>query len=247
VDSVFTLNGIQLTRKTNVVTDAADGVTFNLLQGGETGNTTLTVAQNLTSATTGMQDVITKYNALLTGYKSASTSSKNSDGSIKQGPLSGDPTSRAMMAQIRSALTGMSAALASSGATYSSLGAVGVRTNADGTLSLSTSAFQAALTKDPTSVMNLFATSGGTSSGTATVKGPGQTASDLLASLSSSSSGMLATDLKNIQTNNTALATQISQGQAQLDRQKLVLQKQFSDMEVTVAMLKSSASSLTGS
>jgi flagellar capping protein FliD len=53
--------------------------------------------------------------------------------------------------------------------------------------------------------------------------------------------------LKNIQANNSALAIQISQGQSQLDRQKTVLQKQFSDMEVTVAMLKASASSLTGS
>ena len=247
VDSVFTLNGIQLTRKTNSVMDAADGVTFNLLQGGETGNTTLTVAQNLTSATTGMQDVITKYNALLTGYNTASTSSKNADGSINQGPLSGDPTSQAMMTQIRAALTGTSAGLLAAGATYSSLGSVGVRTNSDGTLSLSTSAFQAALTKDPTSVMNLFTLSGGSTTGTGTIKGPCQTASDLLATLSSSSSGMLATDLKNIQANNSALAIQISQGQSQLDRQKTVLQKQFSDMEVTVAMLKASASSLTGS
>lgn len=58
VDAVFTLNGIQLTRQTNIVKDAADGVTFTLKQGGQTGTTTLTVAQDKAAATAGMQDMI---------------------------------------------------------------------------------------------------------------------------------------------------------------------------------------------
>ena len=244
-DAQFSVNGIQMTRKTNLVTDAADGVTFNLLQGGQSGTTTLSVTQDKTAATTALQDVISKYNTIVTGYASASTATKNADGTIKAAALTGDSTSKSMLNQIRSALTGMSSALAAAGAPYSSLAAIGVTTGSDGTLSLNTATFQAALAKNPSAVRNLFITSGG-SNGAPTIKGPGQTASDLLFSLTSSGSSMLATALKTIQTNNNSLALQISAGQSALARQKDILQRQFSNMEVTVAQMRASAGSLIG-
>ena len=101
-DAVFSINGIQLTRKSNVVTDAAEGVTFTLKQGNQTGSTTLTVAQDKTTATNGMQDVITKFNTLLKVYKDASASTKDSDGAVIQGALSNDATSRTIISQILS-------------------------------------------------------------------------------------------------------------------------------------------------
>ncbi len=244
-DAQFSVNGIQMSRKTNQVTDAADGVTFNLLQGGQTGTTTLSVAQDKTAATTALQDVISKYNTIVTGYASASTATKNADGSIKAAALTGDSTSKAMLNQIRSALTGMSSALAAAGAPYTSLAAIGVTTGSDGTLSLNTATFQAALAKNPSAVRNLFITSGG-SNGAPTIKGPGQLAGDLLFSLTSSGSSMLATALKTIQNTNNSLALQISAGQSALARQKAILQRQFSNMEVTVAQMRASAGSLIG-
>ena len=246
-NAVFTVNGIQLTRQTNVVSDAVDGVTFNLLQGGQTGTTTLTVAQNQAAATTALQTVITNYNTIVTGYTSASTATKNSDGSINPGALSGDATSASLMVQIRSAMLGVSSGLSAAGAPYTSLASVGVSINSDGTLTLNTTAFQNALTKNPTAVVNLFTTSGGSSSGTTAIKGPGQTVSDLLFNLTTSGNSMLVTALKSIANNNTALAQQIANGQAQLATQKTVLEKQFSDMEVTVAQMKAAATGLIGS
>jgi flagellar hook-associated protein 2 len=317
-DASFSLNGIQYTRQTNAVTDAAEGVTFNLKQGGQTGTTSLTVAPNTTAAAAGLQDVLTKYNAMLNDYKGASTSTQNTDGSIKQGPLAGDPSSRTIMSQIRSALTGVSAGMSPS-TPYSSLANLGVRTNSDGTLSLDNATFQAAIQKDPNATLDLFTASGdssngvvafqgsgattatgavtftidsyspggavsgtfsgttngtpfsvqltgsngtliggagplsgltlavtGTGSGTLTLKrGAGQAASDLISKLTAGS-GALTTALANIQTQNVALATQINSGQAMLDRRKLVLEKQFSDMEVAVAQMKAAASSLVG-
>ena len=115
-DSVFTLNGTQLTRKTNVVSDAADGVTFTLKQGGQTGTTTLTVAQDKATATAGMQDLLTKFNALVKTYKDASTATQDANGTILPAPLTGDATSRDLVAQIRSTLTGSSAGLSGSAA-----------------------------------------------------------------------------------------------------------------------------------
>ena len=159
VNAVFTLNGVQLTRQSNAVSDAVDGVTFNLLKGGETGTTTLTVAQDTGAASAGMQTVITNYNTLMTTYKTASASTKNADGSINQAPLGGNQTASGIIAQIQAALTGTSAGLGGTSA-YTNLASLGVTTNTDGSLSLNTVTFKNALTNDPAAALRLLTFSG---------------------------------------------------------------------------------------
>lgn len=149
-DALFSVNGVQLTRKTNTISDAVDGVTFNLKQGGQTGTTTLTVGVDKSSITSSVQDVISKFNTLLSDYKSASASG---------GALYNDSTTRSFISQIRSALTGVPAGLSTT-ATFNSTASLGIKTNQDGTLSLDTTAFQAALDKDPSAAKRIFANSG---------------------------------------------------------------------------------------
>lgn len=153
-NAVFTVNGIQLTRQSNTVTDAVNGVTFNLKQGGQTGTTTLTVGIDKSTITSAMQDVISKFNALVTSYRSASAAG---------GALANDTSARSFISQVRAALSGAPAGLSST-ATFTSAATLGVATNQDGTLSLDTTAFQAALDKDPTAAKNVFANSGVSSS-----------------------------------------------------------------------------------
>lgn len=161
----FMVNGIQMTRQSNVVSDVVDGVTFTLKQGGQTGTTTLTVAQDRTAATTGMQDVISKFNIIVKAYAEASATTKNADGSANPAALAGEPASRAVITQLKQVLTGASPGLPESAA-YQRLSSIGIRTNSDGTLSLDTTAFQQALDKDPANVRKLF-TFGGDSSNSA--------------------------------------------------------------------------------
>lgn len=172
VDAVFTLNGIQLTRKTNVVSDAATGVTFTLKQGGQTGTTTLTVAQDKATATTGMQDVLAKFNALLKTYKDAAAATQDKNGTILPGALTGDATSRSIISQVRSTLTGASSGLPGTSA-FQNAASLGVKTNADGTLTLDTTAFQAAIDKDPAAIMRLFTFTGDSSNAVVAFKGAG--------------------------------------------------------------------------
>ncbi len=153
-NAVFTVNGIQLTRQSNTVTDAVNGVTFNLKQGGQTGTTTLTVGIDKSTITSAMQDVISKFNALVTSYRSASAAG---------GALANDTSARSFISQVRAALSGAPAGLSST-ATFTSAATLGVATNQDGTLSLDTTAFQAALDKDPAAAKNVFANSGVSSS-----------------------------------------------------------------------------------
>ncbi len=175
----FTLNGVALTRTTNVVKDAAEGMTFTLKQGGQTGTTTLSVTPDKIGATAAMQDFITKYNALVKDYKTASTSTKDSDGSIIQAPLANDASTRNLMATLKSTLAGASAGLPGS-ATYKTMADLGVRTMADGTLFLNTNTLQTAMGNDLASVQRLFIFSGDStnqgvafkSAGPKTITGP---------------------------------------------------------------------------
>ena len=174
-NATFSLNGIELSRSSNVVKDAADGMTFTLKQGGQTGTTTLTVTPDKGGATTAMQTFITAYNKLLTDYKTASTSTKNADGSIKQAPLANDPGSRAFMASLQAALKGTSAGMPSS-TTYKTLASMGVSSLPDGTLNMNIIAFQTAMGNDLTAALNLFKFAGtSTSQNVAVTSGGAQT------------------------------------------------------------------------
>jgi flagellar hook-associated protein 2 len=150
----FTLDGVQLTRSSNTVSDAVSGVTFNLIQGGQTSTTTLTVAPDVTTATADMQTVITDYNTLIQTY--------NTD-AAQGGPLNGDFTTQGLINQISQALTGNVAGLSSS-AVYNSAASLGLSTNEDGTLTLDTSTFGTAFQNNPTAAMNVFATSAASTS-----------------------------------------------------------------------------------
>jgi flagellar hook-associated protein 2 len=166
-DAKFSVNGIQLTRTSNVVTDAVQGLTLNLKQGGQTTTTTLTVAQDDSTVTSSMQDVVTKYNTLVTDYNTASKKVKASDGSIMPAPLGDDMTASSMISQVRAALTGIPTGIASSAA-FHSAGDMGLSTNTDGTLTLDTTAFKKALDQDPTAARNIFDFTGTTTNGVVT-------------------------------------------------------------------------------
>jgi flagellar hook-associated protein 2 len=64
---------------------------------------------------------------------------------------------QSLVDQIQSTLTGAPSGLSTS-STYNSAASLGISTNNDGTLSLNTSTFQAAMQANPTAVMNVFAT-----------------------------------------------------------------------------------------
>lgn len=180
-DANFTVNGIALTRSSNLVKDAVDGMTFTIKQGGQTGVTTLTVGQDTAGTTTAFQDFITKYNTLVKDYKTASTATKNADGSIAQAPLSGDATTRALMNNLQNMLVGPSAGLPGT-STYKTLANLGLTRQADGSLRLNTVTFQQSLNANTANVQDLFTFSGASTSPAVSVTGGGaQTATGSVA------------------------------------------------------------------
>jgi flagellar capping protein FliD len=98
----------------------------------------------------------------------------------------------------------------------------------------------------PGDLEGLTVTATATGSGTLTLsRGAGQSVRDLITNFTSSGSGSIYTALTNIKNQNTTLADQINSAQAALDRRKVVLQTQFSKMEVAIAQMKAAAGSLT--
>ena len=100
LDAHFNLNGVDMTRKTNVVTDAADGLTLTLKKGDNTGTlTTFTVAVDKGAISAAASDAVSKFNAAYSAYKGAAVSG---------GALAGDTSIRALLGRIRSTFTAVS-------------------------------------------------------------------------------------------------------------------------------------------
>lgn len=132
----------------------------------------MTVALDKAGATAAMQDLLTKYNALVKDYKTASTSGKNADGSINLAPLASDTATRTLMANLKATLVGQSAGLPEN-STYKSLADLGISTMADGTLYLNTNTFQTALSNDIAAAQHLFTFSGASTNQGVTFNGGG--------------------------------------------------------------------------
>lgn len=173
-NSDFILNGVELHRSSNTVSDAVQGVTFTLNQAQTdlTKSTTLTVTQDQDAATKAMQDVVDKFNTFYNDYKSNTKFTQNTDGSYTKGLFNMDMTVRNMVSQVSTALMGAPSGLSST-ATFTSVAGVGLKTNQDGTISLDSTAFKAALTKDPKAVANLFDNSATSTSPLLTFVGSG--------------------------------------------------------------------------
>ena len=163
-DSVFTVNGIQLTRQTNTVTDAVVGLTLTLRQGSQTSKTTLTVGIDTSTISATVQNVISNYNTLMHDYTAASKATKDSKGGVIPAALSNDSTARGMISRIQSLMRGVPAGMPASG-TYKSIGDLGITANSDGTLSMDTNAFSKALSNNPQAAKQVFDFTGTTSNG----------------------------------------------------------------------------------
>jgi len=164
-NSDFFLNGAELQRTSNVVSDAVSGVTFTLNkpQTDLTQTTHLAVGLDAGAATTALQGVVSAYNQFYKDYTSNTTFTQNTDGSYTAGVFNMDMTVQNMVNQVSSTLMNAAPGLSST-ARYTTPAAVGLKTNEDGTISLDTTAFQAAFNAHPQDVANLFTHSGSSTS-----------------------------------------------------------------------------------
>lgn len=217
----FSVNGLAMERKSNTVTDAVDGVTFTLKAGDPAKTTTFTVAQDQDSAVKALQDVVAKFNAILKVYK---------DNSGTGGALANDSTLRTLVSQVRSAVMSSPTGISAS-SSYKGPAELGLKTNRDGTMELDSTAFKAAMDKDPKAVADVFS---GVQSNVQTFTNK----------VTSPSSGNIAIILQTIDDQNSRLTKQITDGQKRLDRRREALQRQYANLEAVVGQLQAAGQSL---
>jgi flagellar hook-associated protein 2 len=151
-DATLTIDGIAVTKPSNTITDAIQGVTLNLTKAAPSTPTTLTVASDSSGIATALNSFVTAYNTLnttmsgLTAYDSSTNTA---------GLLLGDPTADSLEDRIQSVL-----AQALPSGNLTTLEQVGLGVQSDGSLSLDTSTLNAAVASNPNDFAALFAAVG---------------------------------------------------------------------------------------
>ncbi len=156
-DAQVVVNGLTVTRSTNVLDDVIDGLTLTLNSADPGKTKTITVGRDTSKAAQAVQDFVDLYNSLQDVFKTLGSYDNNpTDEDPVSGSLKGDSILRMMKQQLRDML--MQPVSGLTGAVRS-LADVGIKTNLDGTLSLDTARLQQALSADPEAVGKLFAAS----------------------------------------------------------------------------------------
>ncbi|MBM3109054.1 flagellar hook protein FliD [Pseudomonas sp. FFUP_PS_473] len=138
IDAEVRIDGILVTSKSNQLDNTISGLSLDLKAEGS--KTTVTVGVNHEGLKKDVQTFVDAYNAVVKTINDLTSTSKDADGNTVLGPLTGDPTARAVLASLRSEL-----AVAQPGGGLTSLGQLGINTTKDGTLEFNDVKFTAAL------------------------------------------------------------------------------------------------------
>lgn len=149
----LTVNGIAVTQSSNTISNAIQGLTFTL-NGVTSTPATVSVSSNTSGIASAVNTFVSAYNALNTAVLGVS-SYNSSTGTA--GTLMGDPMVNAIETQLHSALNN---AITNTTSTYSSLDAIGVTFQQDGSLAVDSTKLNAAISTSPSDVASLFTSVG---------------------------------------------------------------------------------------
>lgn len=139
----FTVNGIAISKTSNIVTDAIQGVTLTLSK-LTTTPATLTVTRDTTAVSDKVSGFVKAYNDLYSALKNSSAYKSKS-------ALEGDATLRSLQTQMRAI-----ASAAVSGGTLTQFFDVGITFNGTGTMLLDSAKLSSAMGTNFNDVANLF-------------------------------------------------------------------------------------------
>lgn len=150
-DAVLKVNGVEIRRTTNSVTDAITGVTLDLKAAATGQLTRVTVTTDITKTAEKVKGFVDAYNAVVDFI--ANQSVVDDKGNTKA-PLFGDVTLRSVKSSLRGILGG---SVDTGNPAYALLAQVGVTAERDGKLTLDTAKLETAIGNDEDAVERLFA------------------------------------------------------------------------------------------
>jgi len=134
-DARLTVNGLQVERSTNTISDVVSDLTFNLLSPldgtGPTQSALITVGQGSDNSSTYIQDFISAYNKVINQYKSMTINPINGSSSSTPGSFADAPGMLSFISDIKQLIAG--GALTQSQESIS-LTSLGMNFQLDGTL-----------------------------------------------------------------------------------------------------------------
>lgn len=141
-NALFTVNGVSISKTSNTVTDAIEGVSLTLSKAASSAN--LTIVRDSTAVIDAVKNFVKAYNDL---YSSAKTNSAYKTNQV----LEGDATLRGIQSGLRSIAAG-----AVTGGTLANLYEIGVTFTAAGAMQFDSTKLDSALSNDIDDVTNLF-------------------------------------------------------------------------------------------
>ena len=155
VDAQIKIDGQSVTRSSNSIDNAIEGVTIDLVKQMPGSEFTLTVSQDEAGATAAVNGFVNAYNALIVTINNLSTFNPETG---ERGLLLGDSTLLSVSLQLRREL---STSVVGAGSGFSTLADIGITTTADGTLEIDGAALSDALDTGFDAVGELFAADDG--------------------------------------------------------------------------------------
>lgn len=226
----FVVDGVNVNRDSNVVTDAISGVTLTLKSAQELGSSavSLSVTADTDAITATVQQFITKYNDAL-AYLKAKTAIDGSTG--QKQALGGDPIYRGLLSELRVAVA---SPVATGLSDLTLLSEIGINQANDGSLSLSDATkLQSALKAHPNTVTALFNAGDGIASQV-----------DALLDPFVKSAGYLDSDKANVTENVANIDSSIDRLEAKMALREQQLIKQYSNLQYMLAELNGQANYL---
>ncbi len=152
VDAQFSLDGLAISKPSNHVTDAIEGLTLDLATVSP-ASTSFTISRDTGGATAAVNNFVSAYNTIAKGLASLTSYDATNQ---TAGALNGDSTTRMISTRMQALL----ASAVPTGGSITTLNDVGIKFGSDGTLTLDAARLSSALSSDPDAVGRLFATTG---------------------------------------------------------------------------------------
>ncbi|HVQ13063.1 MAG TPA: flagellar filament capping protein FliD [Vicinamibacterales bacterium] len=232
-DSIVAVAGFAKHSATTTVTDIIEGVSISLLKADPGNIYTLTIANDKSTVTTRIKNFVDQYNSMVSTLAGLSRYEPTTK---VAGPLLGDAMLRGIETDVRRALTDTN-----SGSTvFSTLAAVGITTQKDGTLVLDNAKLTTALSTNFDEVAKLFGGDNGVATRLSGALAP-RLAADAEIDVRSKRLNQQSIDLQKKQ---AALDTRMAQVEARYKQQFTALDSLLSKLQNTSSFLTTQLSSI---
>lgn len=153
-DAQIKVNGLAVSRESNDIDDVIQGFDFTLNKASPGETVSFSITSDKSLAEQAVRDFVTAYNSYHETAENLVGYSRDENNDLVRGDLAGDSSARTLISRLREMI---GAAVPGVGSGFSALTNIGIRTELDGSLSISEDEFSSAIDENFGLVEHLFA------------------------------------------------------------------------------------------